>query len=238
MTARSHPGRISGAAGRAANDPSGHSRRSAEGVGFEPTMTVTSHSGFQDRRKPSRPVTGHPLLSRNPRPGRASRDGPGPAGTASTRHGCSPDVPRRAVPAMTGKGRFPDGSAVLVRFPLTPEQDPDARGRGCLARCWSRPARMSGRVQVDARELATLEDGSQPPPGTPDDALWFPVCFRAASELRPPGGHPVSAFRCPCCGDDVFGTPPVCGDCRGGGLPGHHGRQRGSGAVGLSARAR
>jgi hypothetical protein len=22
----------------------------AEGVGFEPTMTVTSHSGFQDRR--------------------------------------------------------------------------------------------------------------------------------------------------------------------------------------------
>ena len=26
------------------------SRRSAEGVGFEPTMKLTPHSGFQDRR--------------------------------------------------------------------------------------------------------------------------------------------------------------------------------------------
>ena len=48
MTAWSHPGRISGAAGRAEDDQPGRSRRSAEGVGFEPTMSVTTHSGFQD----------------------------------------------------------------------------------------------------------------------------------------------------------------------------------------------
>src|SRR5450631_2396847 len=35
----------------AASHLSGHLCRSAEGVGFEPTMSVTTHSGFQDRRQ-------------------------------------------------------------------------------------------------------------------------------------------------------------------------------------------
>lgn len=24
----------------------------------------------------------------------------------------------------------------------------------------------------------------------------------------------VTLYRCPCCGDDVMDTPPVCGECR------------------------
>ena len=39
---------------------------------------------------------------------------------------------------------------------------------------------------MEAREVAVLEDGSQPPDGTPDD--WetgaYPICFRDSSELR------------------------------------------------------
>ena len=85
-------------------------------------------------------------------------------------------------------GRFPDGDAVEVRYPLTPGQAPDAWSwlpGTVLERCGP----DEWRVRVDAPELE--EDGT------------FPVCYRAASELR---AAPVSAFRCPCCGDDVSGT--------------------------------
>jgi hypothetical protein len=37
---------------------------------------------------------------------------------------------------------------------------------------------------VVVRELAALEDGSQPPDGTPNDDLIYPAVFRDASELR------------------------------------------------------
>ncbi len=98
--------------------------------------------------------------------------------------------------------RYPDGSAVEVRYPLTREQQQGDRSAWAwlagtvLERCGP----DEWRVRVDARELE--EDGT------------FPVCYRAASELRP---APVSAFRCPCRGDDVFGTLPVCDDCRAAG---------------------
>lgn len=83
-----------------------------------------------------------------------------------------------------------------VPYPLTPDQDREAwpwLPGTVLERCGP----DEWRVRVDAPELE--EDGT------------FPVCFRDASELKP---APVSAFRCPCCRDDVFGTPPVCADCR------------------------
>ena len=35
--------------------------------------------------------------------------------------------------------------------------------------------------------LAFLDDGTVPPPGTPDEDLCYPCCFRDASELRLPG---------------------------------------------------
>ncbi len=42
---------------------------------------------------------------------------------------------------------------------------------------------------MEAREVAVLEDGSQPPDGTPDDDLCYPICFRDSSELRPGTGE-------------------------------------------------
>jgi hypothetical protein len=39
-------------------------------------------------------------------------------------------------------------------------------------------------VCVEDAALAVLEDGSVPPPGTPEDDLLYPVCFRDASEIR------------------------------------------------------
>jgi len=45
-------------------------------------------------------------------------------------------------------------------------------------------------VTVYARELATLEDGSPAPDGTPGEDMFFPQCFRDSSELKraPEGG--------------------------------------------------
>lgn len=102
-----------------------------------------------------------------------------------------------------GGGRYADGSAVLVRFPRTPaERDGDRNvwpwlPGTVLERCGP----DEWRARVDAPEL---EDG---------DGM-YPAVYWDASELRP---APVSAFRCPCCGDDVFGTPPLCGGCRAAG---------------------
>jgi hypothetical protein len=39
-------------------------------------------------------------------------------------------------------------------------------------------------VTVYARELAELEDGQPAPDGTPDDDVWYPQCYRGASEIR------------------------------------------------------
>lgn len=36
---------------------------------------------------------------------------------------------------------------------------------------------------------------------------------RTAAE-RTARQHPVQSYRCPCCGDDVMDTRPVCRDCR------------------------
>ena len=37
---------------------------------------------------------------------------------------------------------------------------------------------------VEARELAALDEGSPVPVGTADGELFFPCCFRDASEIR------------------------------------------------------
>ena len=40
------------------------------------------------------------------------------------------------------------------------------------------------QVCVEARELATLEDGRRPQCNTPEHKLFYPVCFRDSSEIR------------------------------------------------------
>ncbi len=100
---------------------------------------------------------------------------------------------------MTATDPFPDGSAVEARCPHTPEQEAGPRDAWpwlpgvVLSRCgpdeWD--------VRVEARELATLEDGSPAPPGTAEDELWlsvrFPRCLR--TEARRAGGDVMARKR-------------------------------------------
>src|SRR5713101_875112 len=97
---------------------------------------------------------------------------------------------------MTGgnDGRFPDDSAVLVRYPDAPQAQqvtgPEARAE---REAWPW---LSGTVEeqcgpdewlvtVEDRRVAELADGSPALDGTPDEDLFFPQCFRDSSEIRP-----------------------------------------------------
>ena len=40
-------------------------------------------------------------------------------------------------------------------------------------------------IVVEVREFATLADGTVPPAGTPEADLYYPACFRDASEIQP-----------------------------------------------------
>ena len=101
-------------------------------------------------------------------------------------------------------GRFPDDSAVEVRYPLHP-------GPQCQPG-WSQDEYLAAvradhetwpwllgtieqqcgpdewLVTIEDRRVATLDDWSPAPEGTPDDDLFFPQCFRDSSELRKPQG--------------------------------------------------
>ena len=83
-------------------------------------------------------------------------------------------------------GRFPDDSLVEVRYPLTRSEQQGDRS----AWPWL-PGSILGQcgpdewhVCVEARELATLDDGSPAPAGTAYEDLFSPCCFRDSSEIR------------------------------------------------------
>ena len=81
---------------------------------------------------------------------------------------------------------FPEGTPAEVRYPLpgmtsaTPRDEwPWLAGvieNVCGPDEWL--------IVVTAREVATGEDGTPAQDGTPDDALYFPCCFRDSSEIR------------------------------------------------------
>lgn len=87
---------------------------------------------------------------------------------------------------------YPEGSRVEARYPLTIEQEHGDRA----AWPWL-PGRVAGVCGPDEREicvqepsLGRLEDGSIPGPEVPEGEQFFPVCFRASSELRTPQAEP------------------------------------------------
>ncbi len=83
-------------------------------------------------------------------------------------------------------GRFPDESRVEVRYQLTGEQErgdrdawpwlPGTIERQCGPDDW--------QVCVEDRRVAVRKDGSRPTPRTPGNRLYYPLCFRDASEIR------------------------------------------------------
>lgn len=87
---------------------------------------------------------------------------------------------------MDNDGRFPNNTQVEVRYPRSPQEEHGDRS----AWPWL-PGTILGQVGYDEwhiivqpRELGTLEDGSPPPSEAADDDLYYPACFRGASEIR------------------------------------------------------
>jgi hypothetical protein len=97
-------------------------------------------------------------------------------------------------------GRFPDESAVLVRYPLQPgperqtgqSQDEHLAVLRTDRVTWPwLPGTIEQQcgpdewlVTIEDRRLAELDDGSPAPEGTPDENLLFPQCYRDGSEIR------------------------------------------------------
>lgn len=82
--------------------------------------------------------------------------------------------------------KFPEGTPVEVKYPYT---EAEARGdRNAWPWLPGVIEQVCGPdewlIVVTAREVATGEDGKPAQDGTPDDALYFPCCFRDSSEIR------------------------------------------------------
>lgn len=83
-------------------------------------------------------------------------------------------------------GRFPDESAVLVRYPLDgPKSASDRSEWPWLAGTIEQQCGPDEwLVTIEDRRLAELDDGSPAPDDTPDYDLLFPQCYRDSSELQ------------------------------------------------------
>jgi hypothetical protein len=83
-------------------------------------------------------------------------------------------------------GKFPDDSSVEVRYPRNRQEQVGDRSEwpwlpgSILGQC----GRDEWHVCVEVRGLAMLDDGSPARDGTADQGLFFPCCFRDASEIR------------------------------------------------------
>ena len=84
-------------------------------------------------------------------------------------------------------GWFPDDSLVEVRYPRDRQEERGDRSAWpwLPASIVSQCGPDEWQVCVQARELATLEDGSPASDGMADEDLFFPCCFRDASEILP-----------------------------------------------------
>jgi hypothetical protein len=76
---------------------------------------------------------------------------------------------------------------VIVRYPRTRDEERGSREGWpwlpgtILEQCGP----DEWQVCVEDITVAVREDGSKPTPRTPPDRLYYPLCFRDSSELRP-----------------------------------------------------
>jgi hypothetical protein len=85
------------------------------------------------------------------------------------------------------RGSWHEDDLVEVRYPLP---DSDQRDRSSWPWLPGTILAVCGldewQICIEARELATLEDGRPPHHNTPEHKLFYPVCFRDSSEIRSP----------------------------------------------------
>src|ERR1700680_5165793 len=83
-------------------------------------------------------------------------------------------------------GRFPDNSAVEIRYPRSKQQEQGGRSAwpwlpaSILEQCGP----DEWYVCVEVRELTVLRDGRRAPRGTASRNLYYPCCYRDSSEIR------------------------------------------------------
>ena len=87
-------------------------------------------------------------------------------------------------------GQLVEDTPVLVKYPLTPEEE-----RGDRAAWPWLPGTILQQVGADEFQIvvedlavAVRADGSKPTPRTPKNKLFYPLCFRDASEIKLAGG--------------------------------------------------
>jgi hypothetical protein len=84
---------------------------------------------------------------------------------------------------------FVEDMPVLVKYPRTKEEEQGDRAKWpwlpgtILQQCGP----DEWRIVVEDISVAVRKDGSKPTPRTPSNRLYYPVCFRDASEIRLPG---------------------------------------------------
>jgi hypothetical protein len=127
----------------------------------------------------------------------------------------------RSSADIDNDGRFPDGSDVLTPYPLTKQQEQGDRAAWPWLHGWvtSQCGPDEWQICVQEPALGRLDDGTIPPPGTPEDECNFPVCFRDASEIRP-ASPDIGELRAIFTQDEPgpheprrAGTSPVCIVC-------------------------
>ena len=112
-----------------------------------------------------------------------------------------------AEPEPEAAMSFPDDSPVEVRYPV--DGTPTKTSAGTTVYISDVPRESwpwlpgvieqqcgpdEWQVTVLARQVAELQDGTRAPEGTPDEQLYYPSCFRDASELRPQATEPEAGL--------------------------------------------
>lgn len=90
-------------------------------------------------------------------------------------------------------GRFPAGAMVLIRYPAPGMNAADTRDAWpwWLGSVECQGAPDEWQILVMGRVLGMDAFGQPAPAGTPDEEMYFPLCFRDSSEIRPCGDEPV-----------------------------------------------
>jgi hypothetical protein len=84
-------------------------------------------------------------------------------------------------------GRFPDDSAVLVRYPVDGHRPASDRQTWpwLAGTIKQQCGPMNGWPRWRTGAWPNWKTAARPPAGTPDGDLLFPQCYRDSSELRP-----------------------------------------------------